>query len=172
KFKLHDMILIHEVARSTDYLTVYRDSSDPKLFYYIPQFAEVAKRNDGRLNFGAVLLKKNENDPNDGFSLYNFGVRGVYPSSEINRVLQDLTSQYGPGVALQPINPSVEAPSLYPITDGIYRSIRCQKNGGNLFTDLSGSFTIDESLEPAIANLMQSAVGWVGEVKYKIISKR
>lgn len=167
------MLLFHEVARTTDYMTVYRDSDDPRLFYYIPQFAEVAKRNDGRLAFGAVLFKKNPHDPNDGFSLYNFGVRGVYPSAELTRVKADLEAQYGGPASLQPVNPSVATPSLEPITDGIYRSIKCQAKGGNLYTDLAASFTLDESLEPSFSTLMKNGgVGWAGAITYKVLTKR
>lgn len=167
------MLLFHELARVTDYITVYRDSHDSRLFYYIPQFAEVSKRNDGKLAFGAALFTKNPNDPNDGFSLYNFGVRGVYPSAEIARVKADLEAQYGGVVSLQPVNPSVATPSLSPLTDGIYRSIKCQLNGGNLYTDLAGSFTIDESLEPTFSTLMRSGgIGWAGAITYKVLTKR
>ncbi|MER9729855.1 hypothetical protein [Mesorhizobium sp. M0217] len=167
------MLLFHEVARTTNYMTVYRDSDDMKLFYYIPQFAEVAKRNDGKLAFGAAFFEKNPNDPNDGFSLYNFGVRGVYPSMELARVKAELEAQYGGPVALQPVNPSVSTPSLSPITDGIYRSIKCQLNGGNLYTDLAASFTLDESLEPTFSELMKSGgVGWAGAITYKVLTKR
>lgn len=167
------MLLFHEVAKTTDYLTVYRDSDDPALFYYIPQFAEVSKRNDGALNFGAVLLKKNENDPNDGFSLYNFGVRAVYPSAELARVKEEMEQIYGFPVSLQPVNPSVATPSLSPITNGIYRSITCQKNGGNLYTDLAASFTVDEALEPELSEFMKAGgIGWAGAITYKVLTRR
>ncbi|WP_162914231.1 hypothetical protein [Taklimakanibacter lacteus] len=167
------MLLFHEVARATNYMTVYKDSDDPRLFYYIPQFAEISKRNDGKLAFGAVFFEKNPNDPNDGFSLYNFGVRGVYPSAELAAVKSELEAQYGGPVALQPVNPSVATPSLHPITDGIYRSIKCQLNGGNLYTDLAASFTVDESLEPELSKLMKSGgVGWAGSIMYKVLTKR
>ncbi len=167
------MLLFHEVARTTDYMSVYRDSDDPHLFYYIPQFAEISRRNDGKMAFGAVFFGKNTNDPNDGYSLYNFGVRGVYPSAEIARVKKELENQYGGPVALQPVNPSVTTPRLMPITDGIYRSIKCQLNGGNLYTDLAASFTVDESLEPELSKLMRAGgVGWTGAITYRVLTKR
>ena len=167
------MLLFHEVAKTTDYMTVYKDSDDPSLFYYIPQFAEVSKRNDGELNFGAAFFEKNPNDPNDGFSLYNFGVRGVFPSAELERIKEELEAIYGIPASLQPVNPSVSTPSLTPITNGIYRSITCQKNGGNLYTDLAASFTVDESLEPEFSELVKSGgIGWAGAINYTVLTRR
>ena len=166
-------ILIYETAATTDFLTVYRDSDDPQRFYYIPQFCAVSKRQDGRLNFGARLFKENANDPNDGFAIYNFGVTGVTPSSELQKAKQQLESDYGLGVKLSVVSPDADAPTLVPYDPGIYRSLRCQARGANLYTDLGCSFTIDESLEPDMSQFFQdTAVGWRGAINFAVRTKK
>ena len=162
-------ISIYDTAASNDFMTVYRDAHDPKLFYYIPQFAEVARRQNGKLNFGAQLFAKNANDPNDGFAVYNFGVTGVTPSSELTRVKQQLETEYGPGAKLAVISPDSEAPTLTAHNEGIYRSLNCQARGANLYTDLACSFTIDESMEPDMSNFFQdTSAGWAGSISFAV----
>lgn len=166
-------ILLYETAAATNFTTVYKDSDDPKLFYYVPKFAEISKRNNGRLNFGAQLFKKNPNDPNDGFAVYNFGVTGVTPSQDFQAIKKALESAYGSGVRLAVISPDTAAPRLVPLTEGIYRNQKCQAQGANLYTDLACSFTIDESLEPDMSNFFQGTdVGWTGEIDFTVRTKK
>lgn len=166
-------ILIYETAAATNFITVYKDSDDPKLFYYVPKFAEVSKRSNGRLNFGAQLFKKNEYDPNDGFAVYNFGVTAVTPSKDFQAIKNALEANYGPGIRLAVISPDSSAPRLVPLTDGIYRSQKCQAQGANLYTDLACSFTIDESMEPDMSHFFQdTAVGWAGEIDFTVRTKK
>lgn len=167
------MILIYETAAATNFMTVYRDSNDPKLFYYVPKFAEVSKTNTGKLKFGAQLFKRNPNDPNDGFAVYNFGVTGVTPSSDFQAVVAALEANYGTGIKLAVVSPDTSAPKLVTLTEGIYRNIKCQANGANLYTDLACSFTIDESLEPDMKNFFTSTqVGWAGEIDFVVRTKK
>ncbi|MBE4018883.1 hypothetical protein HJ130_07265 [Vibrio parahaemolyticus] len=162
-------IQIYETAAATNFMTVYRDSDDPKLFYYVPKFAVISKSQDGRLRFGARLFERNPNDPNDGFAIYNFGVTGVTPSQDFNQVKQQLEANYGKGVRLAVISPDAQHPSLYPLTGGIYRSINCQTRGINLYTDLACSFTIDESLEPDMSQFFQQTNnGWAGAINFAV----
>lgn len=165
------MILLYEVAHAGPFMTVYRDHENPRAFYYLPQFAEVRKfPSDGRLAFGATLFRKDPSDPNDGFSLYHVGVVGVVPSDELAKTLRELQQQYGTGVTINPV-PAYEV-SLEPITEGIYRSIKCQSHGGNIFTDVATSFTVDESLEPDMSRMFQDAVGWEGVIRYKVQTRK
>lgn len=166
-------ILIYETAAATNFMTVYRDSDDPKLFYYVPQFAAISKQQNGKLNFGARLFKKNPNDPNDGFSVYNFGVTGVTPSSDFQRVKQELEANYGSGIKLAVVSPDSEHPVLVTLTDGIYRSIKCQARGANLYTDMACSFTVDESMEPDMSKFFQNTnAGWSGEIDFAVRTRK
>lgn len=162
-------IMLYDSVGSTNFMTVYKDSDDPKLFYYAPQFAAVSKRQNGDLNFGARLFAKNPNDPNDGFSVYNFGVTGVTPSEEFAKVKRQLESDYGSGIRLAVISPDAEHPTLKTLTEGIYRNIRCQSRGINLYTDLACSFTVDELLEPDMSQFFQdSNAGWAGTIEFAV----
>ena len=166
-------ILIYETAAATNFMTVYKDSEDPKLFYYVPKFASVSKRQNGKLNFGARLFKKNPNDPNDGFSVYNFGVTGITPSHEFQRVKQELEANYGTGVRLSVVSPDSEHPVLVSLTGGIYRNIKCQARGANLYTDMACSFTVDESMEPDMSKFFQDTdAGWTGEIDFAVRTKK
>ncbi|MDR8399752.1 hypothetical protein NE850_25935 [Paraburkholderia sp. USG1] len=166
-------MLIYESVAATNFITVYKDSDDAKLFYYVPKFAEISKRNDGTLNFGAQLFKKNPNDPNDGFAVYNFGVTCVTPSADFQAVVSALETNYGPGVKLAVVSPDAANPTLVTLTDGIYRNIKCQSRGANLYTDLACSFTIDESLEPDMSHFFQSTnTGWAGEIDFAVRTKK
>lgn len=167
------MILIYETAAATEFMTVYKDSEDPKLFYYAPKFGAVSKRNDGKLNFGAQWFKKNPNDPNDGFAVYNFGVTGVTPSADFQKVKAALEANYGEGVRLAVISPDTVAPRLVPLTDGIYRNQKVQTSGVNLYTDMGVSFTIDESMEPDMSQFFQNTqAGWIGYIEFTTRTKK
>lgn len=166
-------ILLYETVAATNFTTVYKDSSDPKLFYYAPKFAEISKRNNGRLNFGAQLFKRNPNDPNDGFAVYNFGVSGVTPSRDFQAIKDALENSYGNGIRLTVISPDAAAPRLIPYTEGIYRNQKCQAVGINLYTDLACSFTIDESLEPSMSQFFQkTGAGWAGAIEFSVRTKK
>lgn len=166
-------ILIYDTVAASNFMTVYKDSDDPKLFYFVPQFAAVSKRQNGNLNFGARLFKRNANDPNDGFAVYNFGVTGVTPSAELQRVKSELETNYGKGVRLAVISPDASHPTLLTLTEGIYRNIKCQARGANLYTDLACSFTIDESMEPDMSQFFQTtSAGWAGEIDFAVRTKK
>jgi hypothetical protein len=164
------MILLYDPAKAGPYMTVYKDSDDPTLFYYIPAFGELRTFPDGRLAFGAVLFKKKPGDPNGGFSLYNMGVTGVTPSKELAKAQSELQASVGHNVVIQPV-PALDV-SLSPITSGIYRSVKCQAKGGNIYTDLAASFTLDDTLEPEMAHFFQTGVGWTGEIDFTVRTKK
>ncbi|MEO7933879.1 MAG: hypothetical protein ABIT76_12045 [Chthoniobacterales bacterium] len=164
------MILLYDIAKSGPYATIYRDSNDANLFYFSPEFAEVRILPSHRLAFGARMFHKNPNIPDDGFSLYNFGVKAVVPSSILTNTLDELKQQYGPNVSLVAI-PS-QNPTLSPLTQGIYTNINCQANGGNIHTDLACSFRVPEDLEPDMSKFFKSALGWAGAIDYKVRTKK
>lgn len=166
-------ILLYESVGTNNFMTAYRDSDDPTLFYYAPQFAALSSRPDGRLNFGAQLFKRNENDPNDGFAVFNFGVNGVIPSDVFNQMLDNLKQNYGSDAKLAPISPDAEHPSLHPLTTGIYQNLQCQTKGVNLYTDLAASFTVDERIANDMKDFFQNtANALAGQVDFSVRTKK
>jgi len=122
-------ILIYDTVGTNNFMTLYRDSSDPKRFYYVPQFSGISHYSSGKLKFGARLF------PN--IALYNFACTADIPVAELTKAKADLDSQYGPNVRLTMITPDAAHPTLSPITDGIYNNIKCQSAGIDLYTDLA-----------------------------------
>jgi len=162
------MIRLNEVAKAGSFITIYKDSEDPRLFYYIPRFAELGKRDDGSLIFGMMLFKRNANDPNDGASVYNMTVRAVMPGAELQNAKRELEAMTGGPVSIVPI-PGYNL-SIKPITDFsfVMRGGRVQEQGGNLFTDLAISMTFEELAEPDMSTLFKSAAAWTGAIYYKV----
>jgi hypothetical protein len=162
------MILLNEVAKSGPYMVVYKDHADPKLFYYIPRFAELAKKDDGSLIFGHQLFRRDPNNPKDGFSVYNFTVRSVMPGVEYENTKKELEQMVGSAVSIVPI-PGFDLRGK-PLTDLSYVQIggNVQSMGGNLFTDLAVSLTFIEDCEPDMSKLFKSNAGWTGEIDYKL----
>ena len=165
-------ILLYETVASTNFATVYKDSDDPKLFYYVPQFAEVSKRRDGSLNFGFQVYPRLP-DPNDGFVQINFGVNGVMPQRDLIEIRDTLRSAYGDGIRLSPVSPDSKAPALHPLSDHIYLSQRAQPRGVNLFTDLACSLTLSEiDAVPAAEAFKSQNRGWAGYIGYSVRTKK
>lgn len=167
-------ILIYDTVGVNAFMTVYRDSNDPKLFYYAPQFATVSKRSNGRLNFGAAKFKGDPSNPNDGFAVFNFGVHGVVPQIEYDKMYADLQTQFGSGVRLAVISPDSIHPTLVPITDyGVYTNITCQNKGINLYTDLACSFTIPEFFADDMKDFFTSLnAAWAGAIEFAVRTKK
>lgn len=165
-------ILIYETEGTSNFLTLFKDSADPKLFYFVPKFATLSKFSNGRLKFGAHLFRKNPADPADGFAVYNFACSAVVPTRELQQAQIDLEARYGAGVRIVAITPDAQAPSLKPLTDGIYKSIKCQSAGIDLFTDLACSFNVTEDLEPDMRKLMQTPNGWTGYIDFAVRTKK
>ena len=163
------MILLYEPASAGPYMTVYKDSDDPTLFYYIPAFGEIRKFQDGRLAFGAALFKSSSSSA-DTFSLYNLGVTGITPSDVLVQAQAALQASLGHPVSLQPI-PALDV-SLSPVTTGIYRSVKCQAKGGNIYTDLVASFTVNGAYEPAMSHFFQTGTGWLGEIDFTVRTRK
>ncbi len=160
------MLAIHDVALTSAFMTVYKDSDDPNLFYYIPQFAEVAKNTSGNLSFGGGYFQGNQNDPDDDFGLFNFTVRGVAPSKELQKALAELRQNYGPSASLQPVVPTVKTPQLSGISAYPYIALNCQDRGGNLYTDLAGSFSIAGKYARDVMGMMTKGQGWNGQISW------
>lgn len=165
-------ILLYETVGASNFMTLWKDSEDPKLFYYVPKFSAVAKHANGKLQFGARLFRADPSDPNDGFGLYNFACSGVVPTRELQRAQADLEATYGPGVRIAPITPDEEAPTLVPLTDGVYRAIKCQSKGVDLFAHMACSFTVPEIYEPDMKGAMQTQAGWTGHLDFKVRTKK
>lgn len=162
------MILLNEIAKAGPYMVIYKDHADPKLFYYIPRFAELAKRDDGQLTFGHQLFRQDPTNPNDGFSIYNFTVRGCMPGIEMQKTQQELEAMVGGRVSIVPV-PGFEITGEAVTDLSVFQQgARVQARGGNLFTDLGVSFTFHEMCEPAMSNLFKSNNGWTGSINYKL----
>lgn len=165
-------ILIYDTIGTSNFMTLFRDSDDPKLFYFCPKFSELATYPDtGKLKFGARLFKKTA-DPSDGFAIFNFAVSGVVPRSDLTAALADLTAMYGPGVRISAITPDSKAPALTPLMDGIYTSIKCQNVGVDLFSDLACSFTVPENIAMDVKELFRTELGWDGKIDYTVRTKK
>jgi len=154
-------------------MTLFRDSADPKLFYFVPKFSELATYpGSGKLKFGSRLFKKNPSDPRDGFAIFNFSVSGVLPAGELIKAKADLESMYGSGVRISAITPDTRAPSLSPLTDGIYTSIKCQSAGVDLFADLACSFNVPEDIANDVKELFREPAGWAGQIDFTVRTKK
>jgi hypothetical protein len=166
-------ILIYETAGSSNFMTLFKDSSDPKLFYFVPKFSELATfPSTGKLKFGSRLFRRSPTDPADGFAIYNFSVSGVIPNAELIKVKAELESTYGAGIRISAITPDIRAPSLIPLTDGIYTSIKCQSVGVDLFADLACSFTVPEDIANDVKELFREPVGWAGQIDFTVRTKK
>jgi LmbE family N-acetylglucosaminyl deacetylase len=161
-------ILIYDTVGTSNFMTLYRDSDDPKRFYYVPQFSGISTYQNGKLKFGARLFPNNGN----GIALYNFACTADIPTDQLTKALSDLNQQYGPNVRLTMITPDSDHPTLKPITNGIYKSITCQGQGVDLYTDLACSFVIPESLEPGMSQFFQSATAWAGEIDFAVRTQK
>lgn len=165
-------ILIYDTIGTSNFMTLFRDSADPKLFYFVPKFSELATfPGTGKLKFGARLFKKTAN-PSDGFAIFNFAVSGVVPRSELTAALAELTAMYGPGVRISAITPDTKAPALTPLMEGIYTNIKCQSAGVDLFTDLACSFTVPEDIAMDVKEIFQTALGWPGQIDFTVRTKK
>lgn len=166
-------ILIYETVGSSNFMTLFRDSADPKLFYFVPKFSELATfPKTGKLKFGSRLFKGDESDHTDGLAIYNFSVSGVIPTAELTQAKADLESTYGSGVRISAITPDTKAPALSPLTDGIYTSIKCQSVGVDLFADLACSFTVSEKFANDVKELFRQPLGWSGKIDFSVRTKK
>lgn len=166
-------ILIYDTVGTSNFMTLFRDSADPKLFYFVPKFSELSSYpGSGKLKFGSRLFKRNASDPTDGFAIYNFSVSGVIPTAELMKAKADLESIYGAGIRISAITPDTKAPALSPLTDGIYTNIKCQSVGVDLFADLACSFTVPEDIANDVKELFRQPVGWAGQIDFTVRTKK
>jgi hypothetical protein len=166
------MLLIYETIGTSNFMTLYRDSDDPKLFYFAPKFAALSTYPNGKLKFGSRVFKRDPKNPNDGFGVVNFTVSAVLPAAELAKARKDLEQTYGPNVRIAAITPNTAAPSLKPLTDGIYNGIKCQSTGIDLFTDLACSFTFPEIDAADFKGLLQTSGGWAGEIDFMVRTQK
>jgi hypothetical protein len=165
-------ILIYETVGTSNFMTLFRDSADSKLFYFVPRFSELATfPGTGKLKFGSRLFKKTA-DPRDGFAIFNFSVSGVIPTAELLRAKADLETTYGAGIRISAITPDTKAPSLSPLTDGIYTNIKCQSVGVDLFADLACSFTVPEDIASDVKEMFRQPLGWSGQIDFSVRTKK
>ncbi len=165
-------ILIYDTIGTSNFMTLFKDSSDPKLFYFVPKFSELATYPaTGKLKFGSRLFRKTD-DPRDGFAIFNFSVSGVIPMAELMKAKADLESIYGPNIRISSITPDTKAPTLIPLTDGIYTSIKCQSVGVDLFSDLACSFTVPEDIAQDVKEMFQTSLGWSGQINFTVRTKK
>lgn len=166
-------ILIYDTVGTSNFMTLFKDSSDTKLFYFVPRFSELATfPGSGKLKFGSRLFKKSTSDPTDGFAIYNFSVSGVIPAAELMKAKAELDAIYGPGVRISAITPDARAPSLSPLTGGIYTNIKCQSVGVDLFADLACSFTVPEDIANDVKELFKEPLGWAGQIDFTVRTKK